>query len=56
LVIFQRLRGDDPFAASPWLKDYLRTDLKRAAGALAKLHPDVAAAVDAVDLADYSED
>jgi hypothetical protein len=56
LVIFQRLRGDDPLAPAVWLKDYLRTDLKRAAGALAKLHPDVAAAVDAVDLADYAED
>lgn len=55
LVIFQRLRGDDPLAASPWLKDYLRKDLKNAAGALAKLHPDIAAAVDAVDLSDYSE-
>jgi hypothetical protein len=56
LVIFQRLRGEDPLAPSPWLKDYLRSDLKRAAGALARLHPDVAAAVDAVDLSDFSED
>lgn len=56
LAIFQRIRGDDPLAPAPWLKDYLRKDLKSAAGALAKLHPDMAAAVDAVDLSDYARD
>ncbi len=56
LVIFQRLHGADPLEPGPWLKVYLRKDLKRAAAALAKLHPDVAAAVDAVDLSDFAED
>ena len=53
LAIFQRLRGEDPLAPSLWLKDYLRTDLKNAAGALARLHPDMARAVDTVDLGEY---
>jgi hypothetical protein len=53
LVISERLAGRDPLAAVPYLKDYLRKDLKRAARALARRHPDMAAAVDAVDLATY---
>jgi hypothetical protein len=56
LVIFQRLRGADPLAPAPWLKDYLRKDLKHAAGALAKLHPDIGAAVEGVDLGEYAGD
>jgi hypothetical protein len=55
-VIFQRLAGRDPLAAAPWLEDHLRTDLRRAARALAKRHPDLAAAVEAVDLAAYGCD
>lgn len=53
LAIFQRLRNDDPLAPSPWLKAYLRTDLKNAAKALSKLHPDMSLAVDSVDLGEY---
>jgi hypothetical protein len=53
LVIFQRLRGEDPLAPSQWLKAYLRTDLKRAAGALARSHADMAGAVEGIDLAEY---
>jgi hypothetical protein len=53
LAIFQRLRGDDPLAPARWLKDYLRTDLKNAAKALARLHPDMARAVEVVDLGEY---
>ncbi|HEY5721217.1 MAG TPA: hypothetical protein VIT45_02750 [Allosphingosinicella sp.] len=53
LAIFQRLRGEDPLAPSRWLKDYLRTDLKNAAKALARIHPDLERAVDAVDLGEY---
>jgi len=52
-VLVERLAGRDPMAAAPFLKDYLRTDLKRAVGALAKIAPDVAASVEAVDLAEY---
>ena len=42
-VIFQRLAGRDPMAAAPWLKDYLRSDLKKAARALERIHPDLPA-------------
>lgn len=56
LAIFQRLGGRDPLAPAPWLKDYLRKDLKRAAGALAKIHPDIAAAVEAVDLSEFADE
>jgi hypothetical protein len=52
-AIFQRLAGRAPMAAAPFLKDYLRTDLKRAERALAKLAPDMAAAVESVDLGEY---
>ena len=53
LVIFQRLAGRDPMEAAPFLKDYLRIDLRKADLALAKRHADLAAAVEAVDLAEY---
>jgi hypothetical protein len=53
LAIFQRLAGRDPLEPEPWLKDYLRKDLRRAARGLAKRHPDMAASVGAVDLAEY---
>src|ERR1043166_4297153 len=52
-AVFQRLAGREPLEAAPHLKDYLRTDLKRADRALAKLTPDMAAAVAAIDLAEY---
>ena len=52
-AIFQRLAGRDPLAASPFLKDYLRKDLKRAERALAKKAPDMAATVEGVDLSEY---
>lgn len=54
LVIVERLRGREPAAAAPYLKSYLRTDLKRSTRALAKLHPNMAKAVEAIDLADYA--
>ena len=53
-VIFQRLGGRDPRDAARYLKAYLQKDLKRASGALAKLAPDMAAAVEAIDLDDYA--
>lgn len=53
LAIFQRLAGRAPMDAAPWLKDYLRKDLKRADRALAKLAPDMEAAVAAIDLSEY---
>ena len=53
-AIFQRLAGRDPAAAAPFLKDYLRKDLKNADRALAKRLPDVAAALEAVDLSGFA--
>jgi hypothetical protein len=55
-AIFQRLAGRAPMDAAPWLKDYLRKDMKQADRALLKLAPDMAAAVAAVDLAEYGSD
>lgn len=55
-AIFQRLAARDPMEAAPWLKDYLRSDLKKAARALDRLHPDIAASVAAVDLRDFAGD
>jgi hypothetical protein len=55
-AIFSRLAGRDPLEAAPWLKDYLRTDLRGAANGLARLHPDLPASVEAVDLADFAGD
>jgi hypothetical protein len=52
-VVVERLAGRDPMAAEPFLKDYLRKDLKRAVRALAKTAPDMNAAVEAVDLEEY---
>jgi hypothetical protein len=56
LAIFQRLRGADPIEPMPYLKDYLRTDLKRAVKGLAKICPDMIAAVEDVCLEDYAAD
>jgi hypothetical protein len=53
LAVVERLAGRDPLAAAPYLKDYLEKDLRRSAKALAKARPDMAAAVAAIDLADY---
>lgn len=53
LAIVERLNGRDPMAAERWLKDYLAKDLRRAVKALARRCPDAAAAVEAIDLADY---
>jgi hypothetical protein len=53
LVLAERLNGRDPLSAARWLKSYLETDLRRAARALAKRHPDPAAAIEAVDLSEY---
>jgi hypothetical protein len=55
-AIFQRLAARDPMEAAPWLKDYLRLDLKKAAKALDRLHPDMEASVAAVDLGDFAGD
>jgi hypothetical protein len=56
VAIFQRLAGRDPMEAAPWLKDYLRSDLKKAAKALGRLHPDMAASVAAIDLGEFAGD
>ena len=56
LAIVERLAGRDPLEAAPWLKEYLRTDLRNAAGALARRHPDMAAAVAAIDLSEFGGD
>lgn len=53
-AIFQRFAGREPLDAIPHVKDYLRKDLKRANQALQRLAPDMAAAVEAVDLSDYA--
>ena len=55
-AIFQRLAGRDPSDAAPYLKDYLRKDLRKAESALSKRFPDMAAAVEAIDLAEYGCD
>jgi hypothetical protein len=53
VAIFQRLGQRDPMEAAPYLKDYLQKDLRNASKALAKRCPDMAAAVEAVDLGEY---
>jgi hypothetical protein len=52
--VFQRLAGREPAEAAPWLKPYLTGVLKQADRALAKQAPDMAAAVEAIDLGDYA--
>lgn len=52
-AIAERLAGRDPLEAAPYLKPYLQPELKKAARALARLHPNMAASVDAVDLAEF---
>ena len=53
-AIVERLAGRDALAARIYLKDYLRKDLAGAVKALAKRHPDMTAAVAAVDLAEFA--
>jgi hypothetical protein len=53
LAIFQRLAGRDPSEAAPYIEDYLRKALRKADAWLAKHHPDLPAAVGAVDLEPY---
>ena len=55
-AIFQRLAGREPSDATPYLKDYLRKDLKRAGRALARRFPDMSAAVDSIDLDEYGSE
>lgn len=55
-AIFQRLAGRDPLAAAPYLKPYLESDLRKAAKALDRLHPDVSASVERIDLSDFAGD
>ena len=52
-AIAERIAGRDPLQAAPFLKDYLQKDLKNATRALARLHPDVKAAVMATDLSEF---
>jgi hypothetical protein len=54
LVIFQRIAGNDPQEAAPYLKQYLESDLKRAVKALGRRCPDIPAAVEAVDLSAFA--
>lgn len=54
LAIVERLAGRDPLATAPWLKDYLRKDLKRTVRALGRTHSDLRAALDAVDLEEFA--
>ena len=49
-------RRPRPSDAAPHLKDYLRKDLRKAESALAKRFPDMAAAVEAIDLAEFGCD
>lgn len=56
LAIVQRLAGRDLHEPAPYLKDYLRSDLKRTAKALARRFPDMKAAVAAVDLSEFAAD
>ncbi|MDQ8758340.1 hypothetical protein RCO27_19090 [Sphingosinicella sp. LHD-64] len=56
LVIAERLAGRDATAAAPHLKTYLKGELKRAAKALARRHPDMAGAVAAIDLSQFAGD
>jgi hypothetical protein len=56
LVIFQRLGGRAPDKARAYLKSYLQTDLRNASRALARLAPDIPAAVAAADLDEFASD
>jgi hypothetical protein len=52
--VFQRLAGREPAEAAPHLKPYLTGVLKNADKALRKLTPDMAAAVEAMDLSEFA--
>ena len=53
LAIYLRLVGRPPADAAPHVEDYLRKVLRNADAWLAKRHPDMAAAIEAVDLDPY---
>jgi hypothetical protein len=53
IASFQRLAGREAEEAAPYLKKYLQTDLRKAARALARLYPDLPAAVMATDLDEF---
>ena len=52
--IFQRLAGREPAEAAPWLEAHLRGVLGKADRALARQAPDMAAAVEAIDLGEFA--
>ena len=52
--IFQRLAGRAPAEAAPFIKPYLQGVLKQADKALRKQAPDMAAAVQAIDLSEFA--
>ena len=54
MVIFQRLAGRDPLEAVPYVKPYLAGTVKKAAKALDRQAPDMAAAVAAIDLGEFA--
>lgn len=56
LVIVERLCGRDPMAAAPHLKSYLESVLETATKALAKTHPDIHQAVEAIELTQFAGD
>lgn len=56
LAIYQRLSGSEMLAADRYLKDYLRPQLRRADKALRRLHPDLFAAIEGVDLSQFAAD
>ena len=56
LALRERIAGRDALAASPFLKPYLQSDLRRADKALSKRIPDPAAAIAAVDLDAWRRD
>lgn len=54
LAVTERLAGRDPLDAAPFLKDYLRKDLRNASRALAKAHPDLRESMTTIDLSEFS--
>ena len=52
-AIFQQLGGRDPLEAEAYLKPYLRGELKKASRGLSRRHPDMRAAVEAIDLDEF---
>ena len=54
LALFVRLARADTMAVERELKDYLRGPLRKTLAVLDARYPDLAAAVEAVDLGDWS--